>query len=178
MGLDVVKRYVVLVNEDDEQIGVEEKLAAHKKGLLHRAFSVFITNDNGEMLLQKRAASKYHSPNLWTNACCSHPGPDESLPIAIQRRLLEELNLHLDTVDPLFSFIYKAKLDQGLTEYEFDHVWVGNYNEDISPNPEEVDSWGYFSIESIKNELSVNPENYTFWFKEVFERVSHEIVNQ
>lgn len=167
--------YVVLVDENDVEVGVEEKLAAHEKGLLHRAFSVFILNDKGEMLLHKRASSKYHSPNLWTNACCSHPAPKESLSDAITRRLQEELNLTLPHVEPLFSFVYKAKLDQGLTEHEYDHVWFANYSGDIFPNPDEVGDWGYFSIDEITQKIKEAPEQFTFWFKEVFERVIEEI---
>lgn len=167
--------YVILVDENDVEVGKEEKLAAHQKGLLHRAFSVFILNDKGEMLLHKRASSKYHSPNLWTNACCSHPAPNETLEEAVNRRLKEELNLVLPLVEPLFSFVYKAKLDQGLTEHEFDHVWVANYSGDIKPNPDEVGDWGYFSVEEISKKILEYPEQYTFWFKEVFERVIEEI---
>ena len=131
------KQQVVLVNEKDEPIGIMEKMEAHQKGLLHRAFSIFIFDSKGRMLLQQRAAQKYHGAHLWTNACCSHPFPDEELKEAAQRRLQEELGFTTD-LHEIFSFIYKARVENNLIEHEFDHVFAGEYDSKIQPNPTEV----------------------------------------
>ncbi len=165
------KDYVILVNTKDEEIGKEEKLKAHLEGKLHRAFSIFIINNKGEMLLHQRASNKYHSPDLWTNACCSHPAPREKLEKAIPRRLQEELNIIAEGLKPLFSFTYKVTFGNGLTEHEYDHIWLGKYNKELKPNLLEVKDWGYFSIEEIRKGISQFPDRYTFWFKELFERV-------
>jgi isopentenyl-diphosphate Delta-isomerase len=155
---------VILVDEHDRPTGVMEKIEAHQKALLHRAFSIFIFNDKGEMLLQKRAAGKYHSPGLWTNACCSHPQPGEVLHIAATKRLNEEMGFTVP-LTKAFSFIYKAPFDNGLTEYEYDHVFVGTYNGNILPNPAEVDQWRYMPIADLQNNISAQPQLYTEWFK-------------
>lgn len=156
--------YVLLVDEQDNQIGVMEKMQAHKEALLHRAISVFIFNDKNEMLLQQRAAEKYHSPLLWTNACCSHPRPGEVLIDTAHRRLKEEMNMACN-LSHQFSFIYKAVLEQGLTEHEYDHVFFGISNAVPEPNPAEVADWKYMHIADIEKDIQLNPESYTIWFK-------------
>lgn len=141
-----------------------EKMEAHEKGLLHRAFSVFIFNDKGEMLLQQRALTKYHSAGLWTNTCCSHPRPGETTISAAQRRLKEEMGLETK-LDFKTSFTYKTKFESGLTEHEFDHVFVGYCNEDPIINPEEVNSFCWKNIMEVKEATKGKPDNYTAWFK-------------
>jgi len=155
---------VVLVDKEDREVGVMEKLEAHQKGLLHRAFSIFIFNDNDEMLLQKRALGKYHSGGLWTNTCCSNPGENEAILEAGKRRLLEEMNYtsHLETS---FSFIYKVDLDNGLTEHELDHVLIGRSNSNPILNPEEASDYKWISIDAVIKDISENEGDYTFWFK-------------
>ncbi len=159
----VEEQMLVLVDEQDNAVGTMEKMEVHQKALLHRAFSVFIFNSNGEMLLQRRALSKYHSGGLWTNACCSHPNPAETPVQAAQRRLFEELGFVTD-VEVVFDFIYKAELDNELTEYEFDHVLVGNYDGKIDINLSEVGDYCYRSMDDIRNELFTHPGKYTAWF--------------
>jgi isopentenyl-diphosphate delta-isomerase len=156
--------YVLLVDEQDNEIGVMEKLQAHQEALLHRAISIFVFNDQNELLLQQRAAEKYHSPLLWTNTCCSHPRPGEVLVDAAHRRLREEMNMQCD-LSFEFSFTYKAVLEDGLTEHEFDHVFFGHSNVLPVPNPEEVADWKYLSLEQIDAEILAQPDNYTAWFK-------------
>lgn len=159
-----MKDEVILVDKDDNQLGIMEKIEAHEKALLHRAFSVFIFNTKGEMLLQRRALHKYHSPGLWTNTCCSHPKPNESALDAANRRLIEEMNMEAK-LDYLFKFTYKTEFDNGLTEHEIDHVFKGITDIQPIPNPEEVDSFKYISIKDLKNDIIDNPNNYTSWFK-------------
>ena len=158
---------VILVNESDEEIGTMDKMEAHKKGLLHRAFSIFIFNSRGEMLLQQRAEEKYHSPGLWTNACCSHPLPGEATLSAAERRLYEELGFRT-TLDKLFSFTYKSVFDNGLTEHEFDHVYAGTYDGDIYPDINEVMNYEYRPLSWIDRELEKYPEKFTTWFRIAF----------
>jgi isopentenyl-diphosphate delta-isomerase len=158
---------VVLVDASDREIGLMEKLEAHEKGLLHRAFSVFIYNSEGNMLLQQRADKKYHSGGLWTNACCSHPLPDENVAHAAGRRLLEEMGLTAE-LEPSFSFIYNARLDNGLVEHEYDHVFVGICNEVPDINPDEVKSFRWMSDEEILREINSSPHNFTAWFHIAF----------
>lgn len=162
---------VILVDDSDNQIGVMEKMEAHEKALLHRAFSVFLFNAKGEMLLQRRALSKYHSAGLWTNACCSHPRPGESTIDAAIRRTKEELGIQ-PHINHTFSFLYKAAFDNGLTEYEYDHVFIGNWEDDVELNPDEVAEIRYLSIDAIRKELKETPENYTEWFKIAFDQVT------
>lgn len=163
------KSKVVLVDVNDEVLGVEDKLIAHEKGLLHRAFSVFIFNDNGEMLLQQRAADKYHSPNLWTNACCSHPYLGETYEEGALRRLQEELNF-TTPLKHLFQFIYQADVGKGLTEHELDHVFVGYYEEKIQPNPKEVEALRWMTTHELMKDIKENKDQYTIWFQIIFEK--------
>jgi isopentenyl-diphosphate delta-isomerase len=161
---------VILVDQNDNQIGLAGKLEAHEKGLLHRAFSVFVFNHEGKMLLQKRASHKYHSPNLWTNTCCSHPYPNESVTVAAERRLIEEMGFHT-TLDKSFVFEYRAEFDNGLTEHEIDHVFIGQYNGEIKINPEEVDEYKWVDLNELRYDMENNPENYTVWFKIAFKEL-------
>jgi isopentenyl-diphosphate Delta-isomerase len=162
--------FVVLVNEQDEQTGIMEKMEAHEKALLHRAFSVFIFNRNGEMLLQQRALSKYHSGGLWTNACCSHPNPGETTTAAASRRLREEMGFET-TLEKIFDFVYKADFDNGLTEHEFDHVFAGVYEGPIAAAPEEVSDYCYQPVQEIKKAMETDPARFTAWFRIAFPRI-------
>lgn len=155
---------VILVNEQDEAIGTMEKMEAHRMPHLHRAFSIFLFNRQGEMLLQRRALTKYHSGGLWTNACCSHPYPDEAVADAAHRRLHEELGISTP-IKPAFTFTYQAEFDNGLFEHEFDHVFVGVHEGIVYPNPAEVADYCYKSIEAIQYDLEHFPASYTPWFK-------------
>ncbi len=155
---------VVLVTEEDEVLGLMEKIQAHENGLLHRAFSVFLFNSNGEMLLQKRAPGKYHSPNQWTNAVCSHPKNGESYIDGAKRRLQEELGISVE-IQEKFNFIYKADVGQGLWEHELDHVFTGIFDGEFNLNKDEVSEVRYNSIENLTKEISENPEHFTEWFK-------------
>lgn len=155
---------VILVDESDQAIGLMEKMEAHEKALLHRAFSVFTFNSEGELLIHQRAHEKYHSGGLWTNTCCSHPREGETTHEAATRRLQEEMGFVCELTE-VFSFIYKAELDQGLTEHEFDHVFVGKFNGEPQINPSEVADWKYVRLEDLKNDIAKNPDNYTVWFK-------------
>lgn len=173
----IIQEQVILVNENDEPIGSMEKIEAHEKALLHRAFSVFILNDKNEVMLQQRAASKYHSPLLWTNTCCSHQRAGETNIAAGKRRLQEEMGFQVDLKE-LFSFIYKAPFDNGLTEHELDHVMIGYSNQDPNINREEVEAWKWMSLEAIKQDMKDHPESYTAWFKIIFEKFYHFIEAQ
>ncbi len=153
-----------MVNENDEQIGTMEKMEAHVKGKLHRAFSIFIFNSKGEMLLQQRASGKYHNGGLWTNTCCSHPLPGENILSAASRRLSEEMGFTIK-LTPAFNFTYKATFNNGLTEYEYDHVLTGLYNGDVNVNASEVSDYCYKTIEDIEASLLTHPQKYTEWFK-------------
>ncbi|MBI2722107.1 MAG: isopentenyl-diphosphate Delta-isomerase [Bacteroidetes bacterium] len=165
------KEQVILVNEFDVETGTSEKLNAHLSGQLHRALSVFIFNSDKKMLLQRRAISKYHSGGLWSNACCSHPRPGEDILAAAVRRLTEELGIKHCELHYGFNFIYKANLDNHIIEHELDHVFFGKSDEHPKPNPEEVSEYKYLSLEELYSELFHHPQNYTFWFKLIFERV-------
>jgi len=163
---------VILVDQSDNQIGLIEKIEAHQKGLLHRAFSIFVLNDKNELLLQQRAAQKYHSPLLWTNTCCSHQRVGETTIQAGNRRLQEEMGF-TTPLKELFSFIYKAPFDNGLTEHELDHVMIGYYNQNPIINTDEVENWKWISIENVREKIAQNPEEYTIWFKIIFDEFYH-----
>lgn len=160
---------VVLINEKDEQIGLMDKMEAHEKALLHRAFSVFIINKKKELLLQQRAAHKYHSPLLWTNTCCSHQRDGESNITAGKRRLQEEMGFQTELKE-LYSFIYKAPFDNGLTEHECDHVMIGYYNNDPIVKKKEVKDFKWVKLQKLQKDMEINPEKYTVWFKITFNR--------
>jgi len=163
---------VILVNDKDEAIGLMPKMEAHEKALLHRAFSVFVLNKNNEIMLQQRAAEKYHSPLLWTNTTCSHQRDGESNIAAGTRRLQEEMGFTTELKE-LFSFIYKAPFDNGLTEHEFDHVMIGYYNDAPQINPIEAESWKWMAIEAVKDDMQANPDTYTIWFRIIFDEFYH-----
>jgi len=165
---------VILVDETDQPIGVMEKMAAHRQAVLHRAFSVFIFNSSGEMLLQQRAREKYHSAGLWTNACCSHPRPGEDTREAAIRRLREELGFTTDLLK-LFEFTYRTAYDNGLTEFEFDHVFVGTYDQEISPDRTEVSDYRYQSLPGIEADLASAPATFTSWFQLAFPLLKEKI---
>ncbi|MFH6958421.1 isopentenyl-diphosphate Delta-isomerase [Flavobacterium aquidurense] len=168
----MIEENVILVNQNDEQIGLMPKLEAHEKAVLHRAFSVFILNDKNEIMLQQRAHQKYHSPLLWTNTCCSHQREGETNVEAGSRRLFEEMGFEAELKE-LFHFIYKAPFDNGLTEHELDHVMIGYYNDDPAINPEEVEDWKWMKIEDVKADIEKHPEIYTVWFKIIFDEFDH-----
>jgi len=161
---------VILVNELDEPLGSMEKIEAHRRGLLHRAFSVFIFNNKGEMLLQQRALNKYHSGGLWTNTCCSHPSPGEKTVEAANRRLKEEMGFSAE-LENIFSFTYRSSFDNGLTEHEFDHVFTAVYEGVIDPDPDEVRDFCYKSLGDIQTSLTSHPDKYTTWFHIAFPKV-------
>jgi isopentenyl-diphosphate delta-isomerase len=158
---------VILVDVLDNQLGLMPKMEAHEKAVLHRAFSVFIFNDKGELMLQQRAAHKYHSPLLWTNTCCSHQRDGESNIEAGKRRLIEEMGFKTNLKE-IFSFVYKAPFDNGLTEHELDHVMIGNFNGVPKINPDEVASYKWMTLEAVKKDIELQPNIYTAWFKIIF----------
>jgi isopentenyl-diphosphate delta-isomerase len=163
--------YVVLVDENDKELGTMEKLQAHHEGKLHRAVSVVIFNSQKEMLLQKRASSKYHSAGLWSNACCSHPRPGEKTLEAAKRRLAEEMGIQCD-LQEVFNFTYQIQLPGGLSEHEFDHVFAGICNEVPKPNPAEVSDWKFVNVHEIQNQLQKDPQQFTGWFGLIFEHIN------
>ena len=166
----MIQEHVILVDHTGREIGTEEKLQAHREGKLHSAFSIFVFNAVGELLLQRRAWTKYHSGGLWTNTCCSHPRPGESYDRAARRRLNEEMGFDCELTG-LFSFIYHVQLDNSLFEHELDHVFVGHYNGQPVPNPNEVDDWKWMNINALKQDVQENPKDYTYWFKLTLDRV-------
>ncbi len=155
---------VVLVNENDIQVGSMEKMEAHRKGVLHRAFSILLFNSTGEVLLQKRSATKYHSAGLWTNTCCSHPKPNEKIEDAVSRRLQEEMGIVLNP-EFAFKFIYNATLDNNLIEHELDHVFIGQFDGEPIINELEVEDWKYVSLAKLREQIAINPEIFTYWFR-------------
>lgn len=168
---------VILVDTNDNPMGSEEKIKAHELALLHRAFSVFVFNKKGELMLQRRALSKYHSPGLWTNTCCSHPRPGEETVDAAHRRLLEEMGFDCD-LEWKFSFIYKAPFDNGLTEHEFDHVFFGTYDHEPFINRDEAEAWKWIKIDDLLADVKKNPSNYTVWFRIALEKMMEKNVLQ
>jgi len=161
---------VILVDKSDNQIGIMEKIEAHEKGLLHRAFSVFIFNQHNQMMIHQRALNKYHSPGLWTNACCSHQQPGESNEQAAHRRLLEEMGFDCELVKQ-FEFTYRAEFSNGLIEHEYDHVFIGHYSNHPQPNVLEVNDWKWVDISYLEVDTLENPEKYTPWFLMSWEKV-------
>jgi isopentenyl-diphosphate delta-isomerase len=163
--------HVILVDTNDQPLGTEEKLRAHQLGLLHRAFSIFVFNTKGELLLQQRARSKYHTGGLWTNTCCSHPRPGEDLEAAVHRRLQEEMGFDCPLTEA-FSFVYRATFeDDKLIEHEFDHVFIGVSDTLPVPNPAEVGDVAYRPVDAIATDITKHPERYTYWFRQVLDRV-------
>ena len=161
---------VILVNEKDEPLGVMEKMEAHRQGLLHRAFSVFIFDRRGRMLLQQRAGEKYHGAYLWTNACCSHPNPDEKTEDAAQRRLKEELGFSTP-LQKIFTFTYREPVENNLVEHEYDHVFAGEWESKLQPDPSEVADLRYEDMEALKKGIRQEPDKYTAWFRIAFSRI-------
>ncbi|EGV42622.1 isopentenyl-diphosphate Delta-isomerase [Bizionia argentinensis JUB59] len=170
----MIEEQVILVNENDEQIGLMGKMEAHEKAQLHRAFSVFVFNQKNELMLQQRALHKYHTPGLWTNTCCSHQRDGETNIQAGKRRLQEEMGFVTD-LEETISFIYKAPFDNGLTEHEFDHVMIGYYNDVPNINPDEVAEWKWMSLDAVKADIKALPDLYTAWFKIIFEKFYEHI---
>ena len=160
---------LILVNELDEAIGFGEKMAVHQQGLLHRAFSIFVVNANDEFLLQKRAYHKYHSGGLWTNTCCCHPVRGEDQELTIHRRLQEEMGFDCE-LEQLFRFIYEVRLDNELTEHEYDHVYLGRFDGKPQPNPDEVADYKWLHLNDLRQDLKQNPADYTFWFNYAFDQ--------
>lgn len=169
-----LNQYLVLVDDTDRQWGKMEKLEVHQLGLLHRAFSVFIFNSKGELLIHQRSPEKYHSANLWTNTCCSHPEFGEDTSDAVDRRLFEEIGMSAET-QFAFSFIYRAEFENGLIEHEFDHVYIGFSDEKPNPNKAEVKDWKYMSLEAIAADIDIHPDRYTAWFKICFDKVANHV---
>ncbi len=171
------KEYLILVDENDQPVGKAEKLETHQAGLLHRAFSIFILNTKGELLLQQRADDKYHSAGLWTNTCCSHPRYGEELHDAVKRRLKEEMGLSTST-SFVFSFVYKTIFENGLIENEFDHVFLGVSDEKPSPDENEVKDWKYMDMKQLEKELDETPQSYSSWLKICFSKVFAHLENK
>lgn len=169
-----MEELVVLVNENDEILGQMEKMQAHENGILHRAFSVFLFNEKGELLLQQRAADKYHSPGQWTNAVCSHPRLEETYHQGAKRRMREELGIDAEITEK-FHFIYKAEVGNSLWEHELDRVFTGTYSGDFHLNPEEVSAVRYISMDQLDLEMKQNPENFTEWFKIILAEYKHHL---
>jgi len=167
---------VVLVNENDQVVGQMEKLKAHRLGILHRAISVFIFNDNNELLIQQRALDKYHSRGLWSNSCCSHPYPDEDVVTAGERRLIEEMGIYC-SLDHMFHFTYSVELEGGLIENELDHVLIGWSNAIPDLNTDEVCSYRWISLDELNRDIAEQPEHYTFWLKHILEHYSEDFIN-
>lgn len=165
---------VILVDENDREIGLMEKLEAHEKALLHRAFSVFVFNAKGELLLQQRALHKYHSGGLWTNTCCSHPRKGEQVIDSAHRRLMEEMGFDC-ALELKHKFIYKAPFSNGLTEHELDYIFTGEFNEDFQPNPDEVASSRWIKMEELQQEILESPENFTVWFRIILDQYLHTL---
>lgn len=166
--------HVILVDEQDHALGTMEKMEAHRKGLLHRAFSILLFNSKGEMLLQKRSKAKYHSGSLWTNTCCSHPLPDEAMADATRRRLKQEMGIDLQP-EFAYAFVYKAALDKGLLEHEYDHVYIGTFDGEPSVNTAEVEDWKFMSLPALREAVKHHPEAYTAWFKII---LNHPALNE
>lgn len=172
--INQLEEKVILVDQSDRQIGVAEKLQAHYEGLLHRAFSIFVINEQGQLLLQKRAKHKYHSGGLWTNTCCSHPRPDEPTLLAAHRRLQEEMGFDCE-LQEIFSFVYRADLDNNLIEHEFDRVFVGYSDRQPILNPEEAEDWKWIDLKVLQADIQKNPKSYTYWLRDCCDRFIAEL---
>ena len=171
-----LEEFVILVDQNDQEIGEMEKQEAHVLNKKHRAFSVFLFDENNNMILQQRADSKYHSPGLWTNACCGHPRPNETTINAAKRRTFEEMGIQVD-IHEVFEISYEEKLENGLWENEYDHIFIGKYlQNNFNLNPEEIQNIKSISLDDLKTDLQENPENYTFWFKLIFGKMDFEDV--
>lgn len=166
----------MLVDTQGQQVGVEEKQQAHLDGMLHRAFSIFVFNASGELLMQQRAAGKYHSGGLWTNTCCGHPRPGEALAQAVHRRLREEMGFDC-ALREAFQFTYHAQLDNGLIEHEFDHVFMGNFEGQPEPNPEEVGAYRWMATDALALELAAQPGRYSYWLRHCFKTLRHHLTH-
>ncbi len=171
------EEHVILVDSNDIQKGTMEKMQAHLEGLLHRAVSVFICNSQGDWLLQQRAADKYHSNSLWTNTCCTHPFPNETVEESAHRRLFQEMGLQSELAE-IHQFIYCEKLDNNLTEHEFDHVFFGISDDFPIPDKNEVMSYKYLSYNDLDVAINQNPQNYTVWFKHIYKEVNNHIISK
>lgn len=171
----MTEEQVILVDEKDNPVGLMEKMKAHEEARLHRAFSVFVINKKGELLLQQRALHKYHSPGLWTNTCCSHQRQGETNIQAGRRRLREEMGLDCG-LEEMFWFIYRADFDNGLTEHELDHVMVGHSEDDPVINPDEVAAYKWMDMESVRQDIKNRPDIYTEWFKIIFEEYYQRLI--
>ncbi len=169
-----MEEQVILVDTNDQAVGLMPKMEAHEKGVLHRAFSVFILNDKNQLMLQQRALHKYHSPGLWTNTCCSHQRDGEDNISAGKRRLQEEMGFETE-LSEVTSFIYKAPFDNGLTEHELDHIMIGHHNDAPDVNPEEVANWKWMALEAVRDDIMHHPEHYTAWFIIIFEQFFEKI---
>jgi isopentenyl-diphosphate delta-isomerase len=165
-----MREEVILVDDKDRQVGAGEKLDTHRKGILHRGFSIFIFNSKGEMMLQKRAMMKYHGAGLWSNACCGHPRPGEDLMSAMKRRLREEMGFECK-LERMFDFIYKVQLDKGMMEHEFLHVYKGIFDGVPKVNPDEADDWKWVSMDDLRKDMGENPDSYSAWFKLSMEKL-------
>lgn len=161
---------VILVDENDFEIGIGEKIETHQEGRLHRAFSIFVFNSKGELLLQKRTKSKYHSGGMWTNTCCGHPRPGENIVDAAHRRLREEMRIDCE-FEEIFSFQYRVEFDNNLSEYEYDHVMLGTCDDDPHPDPEEASDWKWAEVGSLRHDIKANPEMHTYWLKISLDKV-------
>lgn len=173
----MTQQLVVLVDQNDNDLGTMEKMKAHIEGILHRAFSIFIFNSKGELMIHQRALSKYHSPGLWTNTCCSHPLLNQAVIDNAHTRLQEEMGFDCGFSEA-FTFLYKAEVGQGLIEHEFDHVFIGISESQPNINPDEVESWKYMSMDDLRSDIEDNPAIYTEWFKIAFEEVSEHFKNR
>ncbi len=161
---------VILVDEKDRKTGTGEKIEVHRKGLLHRAFSIFVFNSKGELLIHRRAREKYHSGGLWTNTCCSHPRPGEKTLEAAHRRLLEEMGFDCPLKE-VFQFIYKVRFGNGLFEHELDHVFTGRFDGKPKPDAKEVEDWKWTGLKELRKDMKQNPGKYTYWFKAALPRI-------
>jgi len=169
-----MSKKVILVDENDKEVGTLDKIKAHQEGKLHRAFSIFIFNDKDQLLLQKRSREKYHSGGLWSNTCCSHPMPGEQLTQSAERRLEEEMGFscHLQRV---FSFIYRAEFSNGLIEHEFDYVLIGKFSGKPKPNPDEASDYRYITLEALAEDVNQNPHKYTLWLSIIINDHFHHL---